>query len=67
MLLIFLYMQKVENHGPAYFAKQLANVRRSVDELEHAAKKAGREGEAAVELRKAHQHLERVIIDIKAG
>tara|TARA_Y100000589_G_C26586205_1_gene400461 strand:+ start:234 stop:425 length:192 start_codon:yes stop_codon:yes gene_type:complete len=56
-----------KDHGPAYLAKQLANVRRSVDELEHAAKKAGREGEAAVEIRKAHQQLERVIIDIKAG
>jgi len=56
-----------ENHGPAYLGKQLANVRRSVDELEKVAKEAGREGEAAVELRKAHQQLERVIIDIKAG
>jgi len=60
-------MQEVENHAPAYLAKQLANVHRSVDELERVAKEAGREGEAAVELRKAHQQLERVIIDIKAG
>jgi len=60
-------VNKFDNHGPAYLAKQLGNVRRSVDELEKVAKEAGREGEAAVEIRKAHQQLERVIIDIKAG
>tara|TARA_S200002703_G_scaffold106224_1_gene92166 strand:- start:335 stop:517 length:183 start_codon:yes stop_codon:yes gene_type:complete len=60
-------MQEVENHAPAYLAKQLANVRRSVDELEKVAKEAGREGQAAVEIRKTHQQLERVIIEIKTG
>ena len=60
-------MQEVQNHAPAYLDKQLDNVRRSVDELEKVAKEAGREGEAAAELRKAHQQLERTIIDIKAG
>mgnify|MGYP007131625394 CR=1 FL=1 len=35
--------------------------------MEKVAKEAGREGEAEVEILKAHQQLERVIIDIKAG
>lgn len=61
------FLNEIRNHGPDYLAKQVKNLRRSVDELEKVAKEAGREGQAAVELRKAHQQLERVIIDIKAG
>lgn len=53
-----------EDHGPAYLAKQLANVRRSVDALERVAMEQGREGQAAVELRKTHQQLERLISEL---
>lgn len=50
-----------EDHGPAYLAKQLVNVRRSVDALERVAVEQGREGQAAVKLRETHQQLERLI------
>jgi len=54
-------VNKIDNHGPAYLAKQLANVRRSVDALERVATEQGREGQAAVKLRETHQQLERLI------
>lgn len=60
-------MENVNNfddHGPAYLAKQLANVRRSVDALERVAVEQGREGQAAVKLRETHQQLERLISEM---
>ena len=57
-------VNKFDDHGPAYLAKQLANVRQSVDALERVAMEQGREGQAAVELRKTHQQLERLISEM---
>lgn len=60
-------MENVNNfddHGPAYFAKQLANVRQSVDALERVAMEQGKEGQAAVKLRETHQQLERLISEL---
>ena len=57
-------VNKIDDHGPAYLAKQLANVRRSVDALERVATEQGREGQAAVKLRETHQQLERLISEM---
>jgi len=57
-------VNKFDDHGPAYLANCLANVRQSVDALERVATEQGREGQAAVELRKTHQQLERLISEM---
>jgi len=50
---------EVENHGPTYMRAQERHVLQSVEELVAEAVQQGKEGYAAVELRKVYQALAR--------
>ena len=50
---------EAENHGPTYMRTQERHVLQSVEELVAEAVQQGKEGFAAVELRKAYQALAR--------